>query len=219
MYNMQIRPENTCWVWCDCDSHLMKPPGLAASIWSRLPSYNTSLATGALRASLITDNEWKENPETEGERLLEGRKRGNGGWEREKEAPAVLTSAASLNSKTLTAVPTGIVLACVLNMRAARKLHTHQKWKKQTNKSSTDLQLEGLKLKVQLTLPKMCLVNGDQDDLSSKPKGMKIISELLDTEWKQRLEDFGSADMRNSVHVWQPQCSICAESLHAQWTN
>lgn len=133
MYNMQIRPENTCWVWCDCDSHLMKPPGLAASIWSRLPSYNTSLATGALRASLITDNEWKENPETEGERLLEGRKRGNGGWEREKEAPAVLTSAASLNSKTLTAVPTGIVLACVLNMRAARKLHIHQKWKK-TNK-------------------------------------------------------------------------------------
>lgn len=60
---------------CDCDSHLMKPPGLAASIWLRLPSYNTSLATGALRASLITDNEWKENPETEGERLLEGRKK------------------------------------------------------------------------------------------------------------------------------------------------
>lgn len=43
--NIQIKLENPRWVWCDCDSHLMKPPGLAARTWLRLPSYNTSQAT------------------------------------------------------------------------------------------------------------------------------------------------------------------------------
>lgn len=45
----------------------------------------------------------------------------------------------------------------------------------------------------------MCLVSGDKGNLSSMPKGMKIISELLDREWKKRLDDFRSADMYNSV--------------------
>ncbi len=31
------------------------------------------------------------------------------------------------------------------------------------------------------------------------PKGMKIISELADSEWKQSLDEFRSADMDNSV--------------------
>lgn len=65
---------------------------------------------------------------------------------------------------------------------SSKEITHSSKMEKHTNKSSTDLQLEGLKLKAQLTLPKMCLVNGDQEDLSSKPKGMKIISELLNTE-------------------------------------
>lgn len=43
----------------------------------------------------------------------------------------------------------------------------------------------------------MWLVSGDKENLSSMPRGMKIISELLNTEWKQRLDDFGSPDMYN----------------------
>lgn len=43
----------------------------------------------------------------------------------------------------------------------------------------------------------MCLVSGDQENLSSMPRGMKIISELQDIEWKKT---FGSADMCNSLH-------------------
>lgn len=54
-------------------------------------------------------------------------------------------------------------------------------------------------IKVRLTLPKMCLVSGDQENLSSMPRGMKIISQLQDMEWKQRPDGFGSADMCNSL--------------------
>lgn len=45
----------------------------------------------------------------------------------------------------------------------------------------------------------MCLVSGDKENLSSMPKGMNIISVLLDSEWKQRVDGFWSADMYNSA--------------------
>lgn len=46
----------------------------------------------------------------------------------------------------------------------------------------------------------MCLVSGDQENLSSMPRGIKIISELQDIEWKQRADGFASADMCHSLH-------------------
>lgn len=52
----------------------------------------------------------------------------------------------------------------------------------------------------------MCLVSGDQENLSSMPRGMKTISELQDIERKQRPDGLGRAGMWKSLH-----------SAHACW--
>ncbi len=131
MHNIQIRLEDPRWARCDCDSHLMKPPGPAASIWLRLPSYNTCQATWAPGPSLITDNERKERRENGG---LIDRERDRG-WEREIKAPAVLFLPPLWATSTAvsSAPPKGILLACVLNLRIALNLRTHRKNKAKTS--------------------------------------------------------------------------------------
>lgn len=54
------------------------------------------------------------------------------------------------------------------------------------------------------------------------PKGMKIMSsELLDSGCMQRLDEFWSADMDDSVRrsAAARQCVVLTESLHAYWAH
>lgn len=67
----------------------------------------------------------------------------------------------------------------------------------------------------------MCLVRGDKENLSIIPKGIKIISELLNTEWKQRLDEFWSADMYNSVRglAATVQCVLLSQFMLSEHIN
>lgn len=100
MHNILIILEKTRWAWCDCDSHLMKAPGPAASIWLRLPSYNTCQVTWAPSPSLITDNKRKREREndvqTKGEEKRDFKKEMETGWEKER-SPSCSVSSTSLS--------------------------------------------------------------------------------------------------------------------------
>lgn len=122
MHNIQIRPENPCWARCDCDSHLMKPRGPAASIWLRLPSYNASQATRAPGPSLITDNERKESRE----RLTDGGREGV--RKRKKKKPQMFGFLLLLkNSTAVSSTPTkSIPLTRAKPENSAETEHTNE---------------------------------------------------------------------------------------------